>query len=217
MPVRSKQTLPWGRLLFISRKVFLVVAGGNSAAQRHFEDTIPYDGRHYLAPVCLNEVIRFLGYEKVRDIDECLKQSRDFDAAVLFTAGEPVSRASITIRVRALWSALADWQHKDRRFARLSKLYVGRRRDVIETGTDFHVRRRGEDVRFDDTPIRVAANILRDRRSDVLAPTELASIHRAYRYRVMMEPSYRAGMWAVLEAETNAYPSGSGQKWAWIL
>jgi hypothetical protein len=40
----------------------------------------------------LNEVIRFLGYEKVREIDECSKQSRDFDAGVLFAAGEPVPR-----------------------------------------------------------------------------------------------------------------------------
>jgi hypothetical protein len=38
----------------------------------------------------LNEVIRFLGYEKVREIDECSKQSRDFDAGVLFSAGETV-------------------------------------------------------------------------------------------------------------------------------
>jgi hypothetical protein len=36
----------------------------------------------------LNEVIRFSGYEKVREIDESSKQSRDFDAAVLFAAGD---------------------------------------------------------------------------------------------------------------------------------
>jgi hypothetical protein len=104
-------------------------------------------------------------------------------------------------RVRALWSALAGWQHKDRRFARLSKLYVGRRQEVIESGTEFQIHRYGEDVRFEGTPIRVAANILRDRRNDVLAPKDLARTHRAYRHRVMMGPSYRADMWALLEAD----------------
>lgn len=110
-------------------------------------------------------------------------------------------------RVRALWSALASWQHNDRRFARLSKLYVGRRQDVIKTGTDFQVSRHGEDVRFDGTTIRVAANVLRDRTADVLMPSDLARTHRAYRYRVMMGPSYRADMWAALEADPTLSPA----------
>lgn len=38
----------------------------------------------------LNEVIRFLGYEKVREIDESSKDSKGFDPGVLFTAGEGV-------------------------------------------------------------------------------------------------------------------------------
>lgn len=38
----------------------------------------------------LNEVIRFLGYEKVREIDELSKDARTFDASVLMNAGEPV-------------------------------------------------------------------------------------------------------------------------------
>jgi len=49
--------------------------------------------------------------------------------------------------------------------------------------------------------VRVAANILRDRASDVLRPTELATRHHAYRCRVMMGPSYRADMWATLEGD----------------
>jgi hypothetical protein len=35
-----------------------------------------------------NEVIRFLGYQKVREIDEASKDSKNFDATVLFTAAE---------------------------------------------------------------------------------------------------------------------------------
>ena len=36
----------------------------------------------------LNEVIRFLGYEKVREIDESAKSAKNFDANVLLGAGE---------------------------------------------------------------------------------------------------------------------------------
>ena len=104
-------------------------------------------------------------------------------------------------RLRAFWSALANWYRKDRRFARLARLYVGQRQDLIETGTDFQVRRRGEDPRFRGSAIRVAANVLRDRTSDVLQPADLAQRHNAYRHRVMMGPSYRADMWAALGRE----------------
>ena len=38
----------------------------------------------------LNEVIKFLGYEKVREIDEVSKNAKDFDTNVLLTAGESV-------------------------------------------------------------------------------------------------------------------------------
>lgn len=38
----------------------------------------------------LNEVIRFLGYEKVREIDELSKNAREFDPNVLLTSGEGV-------------------------------------------------------------------------------------------------------------------------------
>ena len=38
----------------------------------------------------LNEVIRFLGYEKVREINESSKGAKNFDANVLLGAGENV-------------------------------------------------------------------------------------------------------------------------------
>lgn len=38
----------------------------------------------------LNEVIRFLSYEKLRDIDEKYKEEPEFEPQLLFTAGEPV-------------------------------------------------------------------------------------------------------------------------------
>ncbi len=104
-------------------------------------------------------------------------------------------------RVHALWSALATWQARDRRFARLAALYRGPRLDVLATGTEFQLRRHGEDPRFEGTALRVPANVLRDRVADVLTPTELARRHRAYRCRVMMGPTYRADLWAALEAD----------------
>jgi hypothetical protein len=109
--------------------------------------------------------------------------------------------AEASDRVRALWSALARWQKKDRRFTRLTALYVGARQDVIGTGTEYQVERHGEDARFRGSAIRVAANVLRDRPRDVLLPSALARRHRAYRYRIMMGPNYRADMWAALEQD----------------
>jgi hypothetical protein len=104
-------------------------------------------------------------------------------------------------RVHALWSALARWQERDRRFARLVRLHRGPALDLLGVGTDFQIHRHGEDPRFKGTALRAPANLLRDRAADVLTPAELARRHRAYRYRIMMGPSYRADMWAALEGE----------------
>jgi hypothetical protein len=106
-------------------------------------------------------------------------------------------------RVRALWSALARWHEKDRRFARLAGLYSGPRQDVTEAGTEFQIKRFGEYPRFKGSAIRVAANVLRDRPSDVLPAADLARRHRAYRWRVIMGASYRADMWAALEQDAS--------------
>jgi len=46
--------------LFISRKVFIVVAGGNISAQRHFEDTIQRKRS-------LSEVKRFLPAQEIEN------------------------------------------------------------------------------------------------------------------------------------------------------
>lgn len=102
-------------------------------------------------------------------------------------------------RVRAFWSALAAWQSKDRRFARLKPLSRKERTNVPSSASTFLVKRHGEDPRFESSPIRVAANVLRDRLEDVLSPAALARIHRAYRNRVQMGPGYRADAWAALE------------------
>jgi len=106
-------------------------------------------------------------------------------------------------RLRALWSALARWQGRDRRFARLIRLYRGKALDLLAVGTDFQIHRHGEDPRFEGTALRVPANVLRDRAADALTPVELAQRHRAYRWRVTMGPGYRADMWAALELDSH--------------
>jgi hypothetical protein len=102
-------------------------------------------------------------------------------------------------RVRALWSALARWQEKDRRYVRLTKLYSGPQQDLLHLGTEFQITRHGVDLRFSGSALRVPTNELRSRLGDVLSPADLAKRHRAYHYRVMMGPSYRADLWAALE------------------
>jgi hypothetical protein len=104
-------------------------------------------------------------------------------------------------RVRALWSALARWQGRDRRFARLATIYAARGLDLLGEGTEFQVERHGEDPRFEGSALRVPANVLRRRAADVEQPAELARHHDAYRRRVMIGPTYRADMWAALEDE----------------
>ena len=102
-------------------------------------------------------------------------------------------------RALAYWSSIGSWLGKDRRLARLTALYDGPGIDMLRTGTTFQLARRGEDSRFQGTSLRVPAGILRDRRSDVLSPVELARRHRTYRCRIQMGPSFRADMWAALE------------------
>jgi hypothetical protein len=104
-------------------------------------------------------------------------------------------------RVRAFWSALAHWRSTDRRFARLEHSYRGSRVDLLTTGTDFQARRHGEDSRFAGSRLRAPANVLRDRPADVLTPAELAARHSAYRWRLVIGPTYRAEMWATLERQ----------------
>ncbi len=104
-------------------------------------------------------------------------------------------------RVRAFWASVAHWLRSDRRFARMAHWSLKHRIPLLRTGSEFQVKRRGEDDRFAGSPLLVPAGVLRDRPGDVLSPKELAQRHRTYRCRVLMGPSYRADMWALLEAE----------------
>lgn len=110
-------------------------------------------------------------------------------------------------RGRAFWAAIGGWLDGDRRLERLTRLHRGRRVDLLRTGTALQIRRRGEDPRFEATPLRVPGGVLRDRHADVLPPGELARRHLGYHYRVLIGPSYRADTWAALERQPSLTPT----------
>ena len=110
-----------------------------------------------------------------------------------------LARAETSERVRAYLSAIASWLAKDRRLARLRTSFRGPRVDLLPVGTEFQVKRCGEDPRFLDSKLRVPSGTLRDRAEDVLSPETLAHRHAGYRNRLLMGPTWRADVWTVLE------------------
>jgi hypothetical protein len=104
-------------------------------------------------------------------------------------------------RVRAYWSAIATWLATDRRFARLVKANDAPDTELLHEGNAFQIQRRGEDQRFAATKLRVPKGVLRDRVEDVLDPTRLAALHRGYRNRVQMGPTWRADVWTAFERD----------------
>lgn len=118
-----------------------------------------------------------------------------------------VSACANTDRTRAFWAAVGQWQHRDKRFARLASLRQKGKRIDLFAATDFQIQRRGEHPWFSGTCLRVPAGTLRDRPADVLSPERLAAMHAVYRERVVQGPSYRADMWAALKIDPTLTPS----------
>lgn len=106
-----------------------------------------------------------------------------------------------SVRVRAYWAAVGRWLSKDSRFRKLEKLYSGARVELLRAGSEFLIERHGEDARFAGSVLVVPAKSLRRRVGDVASPEEVARWHRTYRQRVIQGPSYRADMWAAVEAD----------------
>ncbi|MEI6225708.1 MAG: hypothetical protein WCS72_13190 [Deltaproteobacteria bacterium] len=102
-------------------------------------------------------------------------------------------------RVRAFWAAVGRWLAKDRRYSRLIRLHTAKPLDLLDVGTEFQIRRHGEDRRFEGTALRVPGNVLRDRPADVMTPELLARQHRVYSWRIVIGPTFRADMWAEME------------------
>lgn len=110
-------------------------------------------------------------------------------------------------REKYFWCAIAQWKNTDTRWKKLSDLYRTRI-DFFESGTSIQIERKGEDPRFIGTVLRIPNGSLRHRPSDILTPEKLAKIHSGYRARILIGPSYRADMWAILEeAKDDLSPS----------
>jgi hypothetical protein len=109
-------------------------------------------------------------------------------------------------KVKRYWCAVAQWKISDTRFKKLTKLFKDR--FEIFPGTDLQIDRKGgEDERFAKTIFRVAKGSLRIRPKDILTPEALKEIHPIYRARLMIGPTYRADMWAILESEGSEIPA----------
>lgn len=117
------------------------------------------------------------------------------DRLIRFVSVEPEDR------VRSYWAAVAGWLVADRRLHRLAGLAPVERVDLLRVGTAFQLERRGEDLRFAGTAMRVPAGTLRERTGDVLTPSELLQRHAGYRNRVLLGSNFRAEVWTTLERE----------------
>ncbi len=101
--------------------------------------------------------------------------------------------------VRRYWKAIAEWQSTDHRFDKMLKgARISGKGDLLVTGTDFMIRKNGEDERFKNSVLRVPRLTLRERLGDICTPEELSRINHLYRYRLIIGPSYRADLWAML-------------------
>lgn len=100
--------------------------------------------------------------------------------------------------VKKFWIACAHWKSQDSRFKRLRELDDGKRLHLIESD-DFQLKRHGEDLRFKNTPLIVHAKVLRNRPTDIDSAEQIARQHRAFHYRILIGPSYRADLMALLE------------------
>jgi hypothetical protein len=112
---------------------------------------------------------------------------------------------------RAFWSAFGLWM-TDRRFHRFRKLSTETERFSPFAGAAFAIARRGEVERFKASPFVVPNGALAARPKDVLTPQELAARHGAYRWRLIIGPSFRADCWASLEQNPEQTPAALARR-----
>ena len=123
--------------------------------------------------------------------------------------------------VKIFWCANAQRLFtKDQRFKRLSELYKGRRVNFADRfvkkrqkkATKMLIEIKGEDGRFKRTCIRVPKGYFSERPQQIFPVSVVAKNHLPYRYRVMMGPSYRADLWALLDSDSNISAYALGKK-----
>ncbi len=116
-------------------------------------------------------------------------------------------------RLKAFWSAMAKWQRNDPRMRKLSRIYRGVPLPIgDEDQMKFWLKRDGEDPRFAKSHFVVPAKLLRHRPSDIADSVTVAKFHSGYRQRLIIGPSYRADMWAMLDREPMLTPSELARK-----
>lgn len=109
--------------------------------------------------------------------------------------------------VKAFWAGIARWQSSDPRMKKLLRVYRGPRIALFLDGGEFLVQRHGEDKRFSGSSLIVPAKTLRERTSDIESPSRLAKRHKCYYWRILIGPTFRADIWAVLNANQALTPS----------
>jgi len=105
------------------------------------------------------------------------------------------------IKIKYFWKAVGESQKVDPRWKKTKNFKVEGRVDLLESGTDFLVKKNGEDERFKNTSLRVPKLTLRHRLEDIQTPVTLAKMNSFYRARLMISPSFKADVWAYLEFE----------------
>jgi hypothetical protein len=70
-------------------------------------------------------------------------------------------------RVQAYWGAIAQWLNRDRRLVKLADFAPKQRIHLLRVGSEFQLKRRGEDPRFAGSGLVVPRGVLRKRDSDV--------------------------------------------------
>lgn len=123
--------------------------------------------------------------------------------------------------VKIFWCANAQRLFtKDQRFKRLSNLYRNKRVNFADRFintkaqkvTKMLIKIKGEDERFKKTCIRVPKGYFSKRPHQIFPVSVIAKNHLTYRYRVIMGPSYRADLWALLEKNPHISAYALGKK-----
>ena len=102
-------------------------------------------------------------------------------------------------RAAAFWISRAQSWATDIRWRRLRQS-PPEPLDLLPVGTAFHLERKGEDPRFQGTALRIPMGTLRDRPGDVESAAVIARRHRAFHWRILVGPSFRADCLALAEA-----------------
>ncbi len=82
----------------------------------------------------------------------------------------------------------------------------------MPVGTDFQLKRKGEDERFAGSTLRVPRETLRDRAQDVLPAEILAKRHTGFRNRIVIGPTWRADVWTILEKAPQLSPAEAARR-----